>query len=316
MPHQLHWRELKGGIIAAGVIAALTLVVLVYARVGALHGKKVTLYVVTDEAPGVLAGTEVWLAGEKEGLVKDVTFRPVTADTLERILIITEVLEQALPSMRRDSYAQIRPGGTMIGTPVVYISPGTTATRALHDGDTVFARPKAAVGDLAEDVGSLIPEFKNLGAATSELANKLDQPVGTIGNARKNGFEDFPDVSAGVSSLYARGTQSGGTVASASRTRLMAHAWATMGAADSIRRLASSNKGSMGRFKRDSTLVTKARHVLAQLDTLAQLIQSPVGTIAAVHSDSALARALDRQHVLMDALVKDMKSNPGRYIRF
>ena len=316
MPHQLHWRNLKGGIIAAAVIAALTFIVLVYARVGALHGKKVTLYVVTDEASGVLAGTEVWLAGEKEGLVKDVTFRPVTTDTLERVLIITEVLEEALPSVRRDSYAQIRPGGTMIGTPVVYISPGTTATRALHDRDTVFARPKAAVGDLAEDVGSIVPAFKSLGAATSELASKIDRPVGTIGNARKNGFEDFPDVSAGVSSLYARGTQSGGTIASASRTRLMAHAAATMGAADSIRRLASSNKGTMGRFRRDSTLVTKAGHVLAQLDTLALLIQSPVGTIAAVHSDSALARQLDREHMLMDALVKDMKSNPGRYIRF
>ena len=316
MPHQLHWRELKGGIIAAAVIAALTLIVLVYARVGALHGKKVTLYVVTDEASGVLTGTEVWLAGEKEGLVKDVTFRPVTTDTLERVLIVTEVLEEALPSVRRDSYAQIRPGGTMIGTPVVYISPGTTATRALHGGDTVFARPKAAVGDLAEDVGSIIPEFKSLGAATRELASKIDRPVGTIGNARKNGFEDFPDVSAGVSSLYARGTQSGGTIASASRTRLMAHAAATMGAADSIRRLASSNKGTMGRFRRDSTLVTKARHVLAELDTLALLIQSPVGTIAAAHSDSALARQLDREHMLMDALVKDMKSNPGRYIRF
>src|SRR5881275_1789276 len=116
MPHQLHWRELTGGIIAAAAIALLILVVLVFARVGALHGKKVTLYVVTDEAPGVLAGTEVWLAGEKEGVVKDVTFRPVTVDTLERILIITEVLEEALPSVRRDSYAQIRPGGRMIGT--------------------------------------------------------------------------------------------------------------------------------------------------------------------------------------------------------
>jgi phospholipid/cholesterol/gamma-HCH transport system substrate-binding protein len=316
MPQQLHWRNLKGGIIAAAVIAVLTFIVLVYARVGALHGKKVTLYVVTDEAPGVLAGTEVWLAGKKEGVVKDITFRPVTADTLERILIITDVLEEALPGVRRDSYAQIRPGGRMIGTPVIFISPGTTATRALHDGDTVFARPKAAVGDLAEDVGSIVPEVKDLGAATTELANKLDRPVGTIGNARRNGFEDFPDVSAGVSSLYARGTLTGGTIASASRTRLMAHAQATMGAADSIRRLVSSNNGTMGRFRRDSTLVTKARHVLAELDTLALLIQSPVGTIAAVHSDSALARELNREHVLMDALVKDMKSNPGRYIRF
>ncbi len=316
MPQQLHWRNLTGGLIAAAIIAVLTLIVLVYARVGGLHGKKVTLYVVTDEAPGVLAGTEVWLAGKHEGSVKDVTFRPISADTLERLLITTDVLKEALPSVRRDSYAQIRPGGTLIGTPVVYISPGTSAAPQLQEGDTIYARPRAAIGDVTEDVGGLIPEFKSLGVATKDLARKIDRPGGTIGNARANGFEDFADVSAGVSSLYRRGTLTGGSVASASRTHLMAHAVATMGAADSIRRLASSNKGTLGRFRRDSTLVTKAKHVLAEIDTLRLLVQSPVGTIAAVHSDSALARELDREHMLMDALIKDMKSNPMRYIRF
>src|SRR5216110_2345614 len=127
MPHKLHWRELTGGIIAVIAIALLTIVILLFARVGALHGKKVTLYVVTDEAPGVLKGTEVWLAGEQEGLVKDVSFLPPTVDKGERILITTEFLKEAMPSVRRDSYAQLRPGGRLIGTPVVYISPGTTA---------------------------------------------------------------------------------------------------------------------------------------------------------------------------------------------
>src|SRR5205814_9149485 len=110
MPHKLHWRELTGGIIAVIAIALLTIVILLFARVGALHGKKVTLYVVTDEAAGVLSGTEVWLAGDKVGLVKDVSFRSPTTDTLERLLIETEFLRSALPNVRRDSYARIQPG--------------------------------------------------------------------------------------------------------------------------------------------------------------------------------------------------------------
>src|SRR2546423_6645440 len=101
MPHQLHWRELKGGMIAVGVIAAIVLGIFAFARVGGLHGKKVTLYVVTDEAPGVLAGTEVWLSGEKDGLVTDIAFQPPTTDTLDRLLIKTEVLARALPHIRR-----------------------------------------------------------------------------------------------------------------------------------------------------------------------------------------------------------------------
>ena len=90
----------------------------------------------------------------------------------------------------------------------------------------------------------------------------------------------------------------------------------TIAAADSIRALVSSKKGSIGRFRRDSTLVTKAKHVLAELDTLRSLVQSPVGTIAAVHSDSVLSRQLVRERTLLDALIRDIKSNPMRYIRF
>lgn len=316
MPHQLHWRELKGGVIAVAAITALILIVLVYARVGALHGKKVTLYVVTDEAPGVLAGTEVWLAGDQQGLVKDVSFLPPRVDVAERVLITTDFLKEALPSVRRDSYAQIRPGGRLIGTPIVYISPGTTAAPALKDGDTIHARPKAAIADLGEDISTIGPEVTALGAATKELANKLDRPVGTLGSVRAYGFEDAADVKAGVRSLNERATTAGGTIAAVTRTGLFKRASRTMAAADSIRSLVSSKRGSIGRFRRDSTLVTKAKHVLAELDTLRALVNNPVGTIAAVHSDSVLSRQLDQQHILLAELIKDMKENPMRYIRF
>jgi hypothetical protein len=89
-----------------------------------------------------------------------------------------------------------------------------------------------------------------------------------------------------------------------------------MAAADSIHKLVGSSRGSLGRFRRDTTLVTKAQHVLASLDTLRALALNPVGTLAAMHSDTVLAQQLDREHVLLAALIKDVKANPMRYIRF
>jgi ABC-type transporter Mla subunit MlaD len=316
MARQLHWRELKGGIIAVAVITALTVAVLLFARVGGLHGKKVTLYVVTAEAPGILSGTEVWLAGEKEGIVRDVSFRPATVPELERILIRTELLAEALPSVRRDSYAQIKPGGSLIGTLVVSISPGTMAARPLHDGDTIFARPRAQVADLSEDVATIGPEFAALGAATKELADNLGRPVGTFGNYRASGLPDLADVNAGMSSLNRRAMGGNGTMARAMRGNLQARASHAMAAADSIRTLMSSNKGNIGRFRRDTTLATNASHVLAEVDTLRGLLSDPVSAIAAAHSDSVLARQLDRTHALLTSLIKDVKSHPLRYIRF
>src|SRR6266550_5561829 len=184
MPRQLHWRELTAGIIAVAVIAVLTIATLVFARVGGLHGKKVTLYVVTDAARGVLPGSEVWLAGQEAGRVKNVSFRPPSTDMLERLIIRTEFLESALPSVRQDSYAQIRPSGSLIGKAIVFITAGSPASPRLHDGDTVYTRRKARVGDLATDLASVGPALSLLVAGLSELDTMIKKPAGTIATAR------------------------------------------------------------------------------------------------------------------------------------
>jgi phospholipid/cholesterol/gamma-HCH transport system substrate-binding protein len=316
MPRQLHWRELIPGIIGAAAVAAVVVAVLLFARVGALHGKKVTLYVVTADAPGILSGTEVWLAGQKEGVVKSVTFRPATVPELERVLITTEFLAEALPGVRRDSYATIKPGGSLIGTLVVSITAGTSGSPELVDGDTIYARKRALVKSLTEDVSTIGPEFAALGVATRELAGNINRPVGTFGNYRANGLPDLPDVTAGMSSLSTRATRGNGTVARGMRSDLRARASHAMAAADSIRTLVSSNKGTLGRFRRDTTLVTNAGHVLAEVDTLRALLSNPVGAIAAAHADSALTRQLARTHVLLASLISDARKNPKRYIAF
>jgi phospholipid/cholesterol/gamma-HCH transport system substrate-binding protein len=315
MPRQIHWRELTGGIIAAAIIAAVTLAVLLFARVGGLHGKKVTLYVATAEAPGILAGSEVWLAGQKEGVVNGVTFQAPTVPETERVLITTAFLAEALPMVRRDSYAQIKPGGSLIGTVVVSISPGTATAPPLRDGDTIYTRHRAAVASLSEDISSLGPQFAALGGATKQLADKINRPVGTIGNYRASGLADVSDVSAGMSSLSAR-AGGNGTIGRAMRGDLRLRASHAMAAADSIRTLMGSNRGSLGRFRRDTTFFTKANHVLAEVDTLRALLADPVGSFEAAHSDSTLTLQLARTHALLAALIKDAKSHPLRYITF
>ena len=61
MSRPLPWRNLRVGVIAFIVIVGSALGILLFARVGALHGDTTNIYVVSDDAPGVLAGTEVWI---------------------------------------------------------------------------------------------------------------------------------------------------------------------------------------------------------------------------------------------------------------
>jgi MlaD protein len=316
MPRQLHWRQLTAGIIAVAAIAVLTIVTLVFARVGGLHGEKVTLYVVTDAATGVLPGTEVWLSGQQAGLVKDVSFRPPSTNMLERLIIRTQFLESALSSVRRDSYAQIRPSGSLIGKRIVFIAAGSATSPPLHDGDTVYTRQKTRLGDLGGDVATVGPALTRLLAGLAELDTMIKGPVGTIGNARARGLARMPEIRGRVSSIRSKASRGEGTTGLASRTHLMARASHAMAATDSIKTLISSNKGTLGRFRRDTTLATKAKGVLAQLDTLMLLASNPVGTISKADPDSSLTKELARSRVLLASLITDIKKHPARYISF
>ncbi|HKP15400.1 MAG TPA: MlaD family protein, partial [Gemmatimonadaceae bacterium] len=160
MARRLAWSNVRGGLIALAAIIGIAAATLKYARVGALRGDRIRLYVVVGAARGILKGSEVWLMGQKIGRVADIRFRsPGESDTLTRVLVEMEVLEKYREAMHRDAVAQIRPGGSLIGAMVVYLTSGTTAFPTIRDGDTVHAKAQS-------DVESTTSQF---GAATKEL---------------------------------------------------------------------------------------------------------------------------------------------------
>lgn len=308
MPRQLRWSDLRGGIIAAAAVVAVVLATLFFARVGALHGKKVTLYVLADDATGVIKGTPVWLAGKHSGTVKAISFRTPGVDTVGRILVTTEFLLSDLPHVRRDSWAQVQAGGKLLGTPVIYIAAGSAAFPALREGDTIRTRPKPKALDVAAQAKGAMPAFRELMTEVSALNTQLSRPTGTIGAYRAEGMPALGDAGTRMSRIAGKMTGGDGTIGLAMRGDLMARASRVMAAADSLMAFASSGEGSVGRFRRDSTLMTTAKGITAELDSLRA--QSKFG------SDSSLTLALARRRALTDSLIGDVKKNPTKYIQF
>jgi ABC-type transporter Mla subunit MlaD len=310
MPRQLRWSALRNGIIAVSVVVAIILATMLFARPGALHGKKVTLYVLADDATGVITGTQVWLAGKHSGTVKDVSFRAPTADSSGRLLITAEVLVRDLPHVRRDSWAQVQAGGKLLGTPVVYVSPGSAAFPALREGDTIRIRPKPRALDVAVQVQSAMPAFRELLTEVKTLNSQLSRPTGTIGAYRARGMPAMGDAGARMSRIAGRMTDGDGTIGLAMRGDLKGRASKVMAAADSLMEFASSGEGSIGRFRRDSTLMTTANGIIAELDSLRARAKGFGG------ADSSLTLALARRRALTDSLIQDIKKRPMRYIHF
>ena len=316
MPRTINWSGLRVGIISAIGLAALLLIILLFAQVGGLRGEKATIYIVGSDATGVLTGTDIWLAGQKIGVVQDVRFRPVSVDTSERLLIQAQILAKRLAPIRRDSRAEIKPGTSMIGIPVVFITAGSLKSPGIHDGDTIHAAPTQQMAKLGDSISAANTEVRALAKEVRTLTTGIASPKGTLGALRSEGMPRMPNLQRDISTLSDRAKKGNGTLGLATRGNLAARISRALAGVDSIKTLVASDRGSLGRFRRDSTLPRMIGGMMAAVDTLTGILSNPVGAIARAHKDSVLVRALASSRASMDSLMQDVKKHPGRYITF
>jgi len=318
MARRTRWTELSIGLVATAAIIAASFVILVWGRVGVLHGDKFTLFVLTDEARGVIRGTEVWLDGQKVGVVTGVQFQSPSAPPKERLLLTLSLLESARSHVRQDSRVQVRSGGSIIGDRVVYLSSGTLSQAAIADGDTVYAREQADVEGMTSDAALAARELPGILENVKLLGAQLQTAKGTLGAL---GLEDRPNPSllrARAGRLIAQFSSSHGTVRLGlnGRQALSQRANEAMARVDSIRTLVTSNEHSLGRFRRDSTLATQVALIRNELAEVQRLAASPNGTIGRARSDSVIIRNIHLDLAALDSLFADIKKHPLRYIVF
>ena len=89
-----------------------------------------------------------------------------------------------------------------------------------------------------------------------------------------------------------------------------------MARADSVRTLVGSSSTSLGRFKRDSTLIADVADIREELATVRASLTDSRGTAGRVLHDSAAFSALGDAHAEMTLLLADLKKHPLRYNPF
>jgi ABC-type transporter Mla subunit MlaD len=300
MPRPIAWRELIPGIVIIATLVLAGLAVLVFARVGALRGDTYRLYVLSDDARGVIGGTEVWLAGQKIGAVHDISFRPVANDSLGRLAVALDVLDDYKSAIRGDSRAEFRSGGTPIGATIVSITVGSleqpvleaddTIPRAVQiDPDSVRAALSSAASQipaLLDDADGLIHTFRRaLGPSTSDSTTRLGA------------------VTERLTRLARRMDAGRGTIARLSSDTVIARRLDRI--SDRTRALAramDSSGSTVGRLANDSALSRAIADVRSDIDTLRVQLTGERGTAGRLVYDDAILRQL---RLLEDRLDSD-----------
>ncbi|MDB4885639.1 MAG: Mammalian cell entry related domain protein [Gemmatimonadetes bacterium] len=316
MARQLSWTDVRGGLIGLAIIIVGAFGVLRFLRVGALHGDTVRLYALVGEATALSPGSEVWLSGQKVGKVSRIEFLPVSTDTSKRVLVEMKVLSEQLPAIHRDAKAQIRAGGSFIGAVVVYLTPGTMRTAQITDGDTVAAQGSGQLDAARVQFGSAAAELPAILANVHAVAAQFDSTRGTVG-ALKNGpgLQALREARFGTLRVMHR-VQSNGTAGLIMRGGLGTRVGHVMSRVDSVRTLLASSRTSLGRLRRDSTLMDEVADIRRELAQVQRSLDEPRGTAGRILHDSGMTNALAGAQREMTLLFADLKKHPFRYISF
>ncbi len=313
------WKDLSIGLLAGAGIVAVALFILVWGRVGRLRGKTVTVYATTDAARGVIGGTEVWLDGQKIGLVKGISFRPPSVDPQQRLIMTLEILDKDRPNLRLDSKVDIRAGTSLIGDQVVALSSGSATGRSVVNGDTIHGGRQADVEEATSDFAKASREFPGIIENVKLLSAQLQTAKGTLGAFGVDmHMPELSGVKLRSTRLLSRVFHGDGTVSRAmsGSGELRTRATRAMAQVDSIKALLASNDHALGRFRRDSTLILEMQRVRAELANVQALANSPTGTIGRMRTDSVIVRNVHRDMASLDSLVAAVKKHPFHYIIF
>jgi phospholipid/cholesterol/gamma-HCH transport system substrate-binding protein len=316
MARQLSWTDVRGGLIGLAIIAIGAFGVLRFLRVGALHGDTVHLYALVGEATALTPGSEVWLSGQKVGKVSRIEFLPVSTDTSKRLLVEMQVLTEHLPAIHRDATAQIRAGGSFIGAVVVYLTPGSTRTAQITEGDTVAAQGSGQLDAARTQFGAATAEVPKIMTNVHAIIAQLDSTRGTAGAIMNGpGLQAMSQVRFGSVRMMNR-VRAKGTAGLIMRGGLTGRAGHVMSRVDSVRALLSSSHTSLGRLRRDSTLMDEVADIRRELANVQQSLDEPRGTAGRILHDSGMTNALADAQREMTLLFADLKKHPSRYISF
>jgi phospholipid/cholesterol/gamma-HCH transport system substrate-binding protein len=317
MARQLSWSDVRGGLIAIVVIVVVAIATMRYSRVGALRGDTFRVYALVGEARAVSKGSEVWLSGQKVGKITSIEFLPpATSDTSKRILIEMEVLSEYQSAMRKNATAQIRTGGSLIGATVVYVTPGTVAAAQIGEGDTLHAQPQGDLEAATAQFGTTTREFPAIMANVQVLMTALQTTKGTAGAILHGpGLGELGEARIRATRVVNR-LHGGGTVGLVMSGGLTTRAGHVMARVDSVRALLASSQTSLGRLRRDSTLILEVADIRKELAQVQRSLDEPRGTAGRVLHDSAMTNALAGAQAEMTKLFADIKAHPFRYISF
>ncbi len=353
--NQIGWAQVRAGVFILIALLLLAGAILLMGQKTKLFTPTSTITITMDNVAGLKTGAPVWLAGVDVGVVQDIRFQDPHRSNQVQITaeVDREATKKVGPDSRitiktrglmGEKYVDIvpsqhyfdRPENNFKGQPVhtlddVAEKAGLTFDRLNGIVDDI-RQGKGTLGKLATDP-TLYTNTVQLSAELRELTATINRGQGSLGRFARSSepYDKLMSILTRADKTLQDIQTSEGTLNrliydKTLYTKLTMLADKSIKAADDVHELnrkLSSKDSTLGMLVNDKglydktfSLITKADTSMRDLETLTARIKSGEGTAGKLINERELYDKLNRTVESLDALVVDIKKNPGRYVKF
>lgn len=308
-------RESKVGLLLA--IAGVILVLAVF-LIGDQEGvwkSKYDLRIHYDAVHGLLPGAPVRLAGLRVGSVKSIEF---SEDFPGKLEVIVSVDESVKKKIRTDSEALIGSLG-LLGDKTIEVTVGSPDSPMLEEDEIIRAGKVASIEAIIASSGDMVQNIREASVQIKEIMEKINRGDGSLGM-----FVNDPNIyfdldkllilTKNLSQQIQHGRGSFAKFLSDSTfyiemTKFFAN---TSSLIDTI----ANGEGTLPMLLKNPEPYQNLESILADWQEITNKIRSGEGSAGKMLADDSLYINLTRTLDRTEALLKDFRENPGRYIKF
>ncbi len=311
------WEQLR---VAAVILVALLILGFGGFRLGqaaGLFGERYTLFAFVPNANGLRVGGTVTVAGQLAGTITAIDFLPPDADTTRNLRLTVQVDERVQPQVRADSRARLRTQG-LLGDKVFDISPGTPRFAVLSPNDTLPLAPSLDYDQIITTASSAVGDVVGLTKDLRGITGGIAKGEGTVGQLVTNRtlYDELSTTLSQTNALLRRLQSPNGTVGRLlDDPALYANLVRVTGTLDTLTTQVARSDGTVGRLLRDDSLYVRMLGVTAGADSLLRLMTQGNGLAAKLLTDQQSYDQLNRALTELNAILADVRSNPGKYTK-
>lgn len=311
------WEQLKVGVVI--LIAMVVLIVAVY-RLGQaanLFTKRYELVAILQAANGLRVGGSVAVAGQIAGSVESIEFLPPDADTTRNLIVVMKIDRSLQQQVRENSTARLRTLG-LLGDKIIDISPGAVPSPVLEPGDTIPVSPTLDYEQVLAEAAGAVDDMVKLTQDLQSITGGMVRGEGTIGQLLTNRtlYDELTTTLGRTNTLLARMQNPNGTVGRLlDDPELYDRMTGLMTSLDTLLAAARGDRSTLGRLLADTTLYGSLVSMAQSADSVMTLMVSGDGFTGKLLRDQMLYDQMNKLVTDLNAVLEDVRRNPGRYTK-